>query len=202
MFPYQDTGDWCSDRCYLVIRLSIAGCLILAGGIACIAIILDDVPYKNMKFYVNRLSVDISVRNSNKMERISYSNIRSNPSCNGKDLGLVSLPSFRQGTKNTTFLHLIFQGQTPLKLRGSHLKDFNFDQRDGSYSISVYLQVKTQLTFAGGGKSLEPRYIVHCGLSKLHLLGSSSSNNQTGIGGLFKTRRCTHYPRGDDDPYY
>ncbi|KAI3994652.1 hypothetical protein MKX01_027542 [Papaver californicum] len=213
--------DWCFGRCCLIICLSISGILILVGAIVCLAIFLDDVPFRNMKFHAidasltefyltnddilhYNLAVNISVRNSNKLERVSYYDIRSNPSCYGKDLPWVPLPSFRQSTKNTTLLHLVFQGQTALKLRGSHLKDFNFDQRDGSYSISVYLRVTAQLTFGGGGKGIQPRYIVECGLSGLDLLGSSSSssNNQTGIGGLSETKRCKFYPRGDDDTYY
>ncbi|RZC47657.1 hypothetical protein C5167_040602, partial [Papaver somniferum] len=113
------------------------------------------------------LAVNISVRNSNKIARISYRSIRSNTSCYGKDLASVSLPSFLQGTKNTTLLHPVFQGQTLLKPRGSHLRDFNHDQRDGSYSIYVYLHVKTQLKHAGGGKG-----------------------DKIGTGGLYKTKRC------------
>ncbi|KAI3893335.1 hypothetical protein MKW92_017776 [Papaver armeniacum] len=164
------------------------------------------------KFYLTNddilhynLSINISVRNSNKIERISYQGIRSEIFCYGKNLALVPLPSFRQGTKNTTLLHPVFQGQTSLKLRGSHLKDFNIDQRDGSYSIYVYLYLTTQLKHAGGGKSGKSDFIVKCGLFKFRLLGSSSSSssseNQTGIGGVFKTRRCKLYADRDDTDY-
>ncbi|KAI3963025.1 hypothetical protein MKW98_028965 [Papaver atlanticum] len=162
------------------------------------------------KFYLTNddilhysLSINISVRNSNKIERISYQGIRSEIFCYGKDLALVPLPSsFRQGTKNTTLLYLVFQGQALFKLRGCHLKDFNIDQRDESYSIYVYLYLTTQSKHTGGGKSGKSDFIVKCGLFRVHLLGSFSSlDNQTGNGGLFKTRRCKLYADRDDDDY-
>ncbi|KAI3909197.1 hypothetical protein MKX01_034941 [Papaver californicum] len=161
------------------------------------------------KFYLTNddilhynLAINISVRNGNKIERISYQGIRTEIFCYGKVLDLVPSPSFRQGTKNTTLLHPVFQGQTSLKLRGSRLKDFNNDQRDGSYSIYIYLYLTTQLKHAGGGKSSKSDFIVKCGLFRLHLLGSSSSSdNQTGIGGLFKTKRCKVYADRDDTDY-
>ncbi|MCL7026075.1 hypothetical protein MKW94_030374 [Papaver nudicaule] len=123
------------------------------------------------------LAVNISVRNINKIERDSYDKISSKTYCYGKDLALVSLPSFWQDTESTTLLHPVFQGQTSFKLRGSRLRDFNKDQRDGNYSIHLALRLRIQIKHAGGG---------------LHLLGSSSSspNNQTGTGGLFQTKRC------------
>ncbi|KAI3886439.1 hypothetical protein MKX03_036726 [Papaver bracteatum] len=214
-------GFWCFSRCCLIICLSISCTLIFAGGIASLLTFLCQVPYDNIKFHVidasltkfyltnddilhYNLAVNISVRNGNKLERISYPRIHSNPSCYGKDLPWVPLPSFRQGTKNTTMLYSVFQGQTSFKLRGSNLKDINDDQRDGSYSISLYLYITTQLKFAGGGKSVLRDFVVNCGLFRLHLLGSSSSNNQTGIGGLFKTKRCENYPRDQtyDDTFY
>ncbi|XP_026460783.1 putative syntaxin-24 [Papaver somniferum] len=149
------------------------------------------------------LAINISVRNSNKIERISYDNFRSEIYSYGEYLGSVSLPSFWQNTKNTTLLHPVFQGQTLVKLRGSRLRDFNYDQRDGNYSISVYLYVETELKHAGGGKSGFNGMEVECGLFRLHLLGSSSSSssNQTGIGSLFKTKRCKVY-YDNDDSYY
>ncbi|MCL7050706.1 hypothetical protein MKW94_027172 [Papaver nudicaule] len=217
--------DWGIDRyldeCCLVVCLMFSCFFILAGAIVCVIVLLDVIPFKNMKFYVNdasltqfyltnddilhyNLAVNISVRNSNKMERVSYTDIRSEINCYGKDLPSVSLPSFSQGTKNTTILHHpVFHGQTSLKLRGSHLEDFNNDQRNGSYSISVYLYFTTQLTFAGGGKGIQSHYIAHCALSRLHLLNSSSTslNSQTRIGGLFTTKRCKVFPNGDENTY-
>ncbi|MCL7050705.1 hypothetical protein MKW94_027171 [Papaver nudicaule] len=152
------------------------------------------------------LALNISVRNSNKMERISYHNIHSEIYSYGKTLALVPLTSFRQGTKNTTLLYPVFQGQTLLKLDGSHLNDFNNDQRDGNYSIYVYLYVTSRLTHVGGGKSGNSYFIIkqdRCGLFRLPLLDSSSSsfNNQTGIRGLFRTKRCTLYADRDDIDY-
>ncbi|RZC47655.1 hypothetical protein C5167_040612 [Papaver somniferum] len=97
----------------------------------------DDVLYYN-------LAVNISVRNSNKMDRTSYHGIRSNPSCYGRDLASISLPSLRQGTKNTTLLHHVFQGQSLFKLQGSHLRDFNNDQRDGICNMNVNLYLTAQ----------------------------------------------------------
>ncbi|XP_026439110.1 NDR1/HIN1-like protein 10 [Papaver somniferum] len=203
-------GDFCYGSCFLVICRWVFGLLILMGGIVCIVVFLEVLPYDNMKFHVidaslsefyltnddilhYNVAVNISVRNSNKVERISYRAIRSNPSCYGKDLASISLPSFWQGTKNTTLLHFVFQGQTSVKLRGSHLRDFNYDRRDGIYSIYVYLYLITRLKYAGGGKSGGRDTVVKCGSFRLHLLGSSSSNNQTGFGGLFHTKRCDVY---------
>ncbi|KAI3994651.1 hypothetical protein MKX01_027541 [Papaver californicum] len=199
----------CSGTCILCSCLLTT--MIVIGGIVCLILFVAVIPYKNMKFHVidasltefyltnddilhYNLSVSISVRNSNKIERISYHDIRSNPSCYDKDLASISLPSFQQDTKNTTLLHPVFQGQTSLKLRGSRLKDFNNDHRDGSYNIYVYIYLETQLKHTSGGKSDKNDFIVKCQLLGLHLLGSSSSsNNQTGIGGLFKTKRCRVY---------
>ncbi|KAI3903663.1 hypothetical protein MKW98_032317 [Papaver atlanticum] len=202
-------GFWCFSRCCLIICLSISCTLIFAGGIASLLTFLCQVPYDNIKFHVIDASLtkfyltndDILHYN---LGRISYPRIHSNPSCYGNDLPWVPLPSFLQGTKNTTMLYSVFQGQTSFKLRGSNLKDINDDQRDGSYSISLYLYIATQLKFAGGGKSVLRDFVVNCGLFRLHLLGSSSSNNQTGIGGLFKTKRCENYPRDQtyDDTFY
>ncbi|KAI3859171.1 hypothetical protein MKX03_000988 [Papaver bracteatum] len=151
------------------------------------------------------LSVNISIRNSNKIERISYYRFRAHPSCYGNDLDLVSLTPFQQGTKNTTLFHHVFQGNSMLKLRGSQLRDFNNDQRDGSYSIYVYLYLETELKHAGGGNSGFKVLIAKCGLFRLHLLGSSSSsssNNQSGIGGLFQAKRCKISAGGHKDDSY
>ncbi|KAI3963026.1 hypothetical protein MKW98_028966 [Papaver atlanticum] len=143
------------------------------------------------------LAVNISVRNSNKITQILYDNIRSKPSCYGNDLGFVSLPSFRQGTKNTTLLYPVFQGQTAIKLQGSHLRDFNKDQRDGSYSIYVHIYFSLQLKharLASGGRSIKTDIRVKCGLLRLNLLDSSSSSNKSSeIGNLFNTKKCKVY---------
>ncbi|KAI3963028.1 hypothetical protein MKW98_028968 [Papaver atlanticum] len=150
------------------------------------------------------LSVNISIRNSNKIERISYHRFRAHPSSYGNDLDLVPLTSFQQGPKNTTLIHHVFQGKTMLKLRGSQLRDFNNDQRDGIYSIYVYLYLETELKHAGGGNSGFKVLIAKCGLFRLHLLGSSSSssNNQSGIGGLFQAKRCKISAGGHKDDSY
>ncbi|KAI3893336.1 hypothetical protein MKW92_017777 [Papaver armeniacum] len=165
------------------------------------------------KFYLTNddilhynLAVNISVRNSNKIERISYHRIRSHPSCYGNDLDLVALTSFQQGTKNTTVFHHVFQGKTMFKLRGSQLRDFNNDQRDGNYKIYVYLYLETDLKHAGGGTSGFKVLKAKCGLFRLHLLGSSSSssssNNQSGTGGLFQAKRCKISAGGHKDDSY
>ncbi|MCL7043358.1 hypothetical protein MKW94_030721 [Papaver nudicaule] len=198
--------------CYCVSCL-----LILIGGMVCLIIYLGVVPYQRMKFHVNdasltefyltnddilhyNLAVNISVRNSNKIERISYRYIRSSIICYGKGSAALSyLPSFQQGTENTTLLHSVIQGQTLFKLRGSHLKDFNHDQRDGRYKIHVVLYLTITMKHAGGG-SYKGCFKLTCGLFRLHLLGSSSSlNNKTGIEGLFHTKRCKL--SGDDREY-
>ncbi|XP_026383171.1 NDR1/HIN1-like protein 10 [Papaver somniferum] len=183
-------------------------CVLIIGAIVCPILFLAVFPYQHMKFHVidasltefyltgddilhYNLTVNISIRNSNKIERISYRIIRFNLSGYGKDLASVSLPSFLQGTKNTTLVHPVFQGQTSLILRGSHFKDFIHDRKEGSFSIDVDLYLITQLKYAGGGKGDKISFTVGCGLFRLNLLGSSSSlSNQTGIGGLFKTKRC------------
>ncbi|KAI3963027.1 hypothetical protein MKW98_028967 [Papaver atlanticum] len=191
-------GVYCGCSCLLII----------GGGVLCLIIFLNILPFKAIKFHIidasltefyvtndvvlhYNLAVNISVRNSNKMDRMSYHGIRSNPSCYGRDLSTVSLPSFRQGTKNTTLLHPVFQGQILFKLGGSHLRDFNNDQRDGIYKMDVNLYLTLQVKHAGGDKGVKLPFTVNCGLMRLHLLGSSSSsNNQTRIGGLFKPTRC------------
>ncbi|KAI3963023.1 hypothetical protein MKW98_028963 [Papaver atlanticum] len=180
-------GDFC-------LVASCSSCvLIFIGGLICLYVFLAILPYQHMKFHMMdasltefyltnddilhyNLAVNISVRNSNKIDRISYRSIRSQTYCYGMKLALVSLPSFRQDTKNTTLLHHIIQ-------------DFNYDQRDEIYSIYVYLYIRTQLKHVGGGKSEKSNFIAECGLLRLILLGS---NNQKGIGGLFKTRRCVY----------
>ncbi|MCL7026074.1 hypothetical protein MKW94_030373 [Papaver nudicaule] len=196
-------GD-CGDVC--IVGFCLLTVLIIIGGIVCLIVFLGVVPYQRMKFHVNdasltefyltnddilhyNLAVNISVRNSNKIERISYDKISSKTYCYGNDLALVSLTSFWQDTESTTLLHPVFQGQTSIKLRGSRLRDFNNDQRDGSYSIYVVLYLRIQIKHAGGGKSEHDYFKVKCGLMRLHLLGSSS-DNQTRTGGLFQTRRC------------
>ncbi|XP_026439100.1 NDR1/HIN1-like protein 10 [Papaver somniferum] len=187
--------------------------LVMFVGAVCLVVFLNVVPAKKMKFHVidasltefyltnedilhYNLAVNISVRNSNKITQILYDNIRSKPSCYGNDLGFVSLPSFRQGTKNTTLLYPVFQGQTAIKLRGSHLRDFNNDQRDGSYSIYVHIYFSLQLKHAGGGRSIETDIRVKCGLLRLNLLDSSSSSSDkqsSETGNLFNTKRCKVY---------
>ncbi|MCL7039025.1 hypothetical protein MKW94_023098 [Papaver nudicaule] len=193
---------------YVYWAACICSCVLIIGGIVCLILFLAVIPYQHMKFYVNdaslaefyltnddmlhyNLAVNISVRNSNKIERIGYNSISSKAYCYGDSLTSYSLPSFRQGTKNTTLLYPVFQGQRMLKLRGSRLRDFIHDQRDGSYSIYLYLYIDTQLKHAGGGKGDKIGFVVNCGLLKLNLLGYSSSNNQTaGTGGTFKSKRC------------
>ncbi|XP_026385114.1 NDR1/HIN1-like protein 10 [Papaver somniferum] len=201
-------GDSCSEKhvCLYLLIMTI-----LFGGIVFLKLFSISA-YENMKFHVidaslkefyltnddilhYNFAVTISVRNSNKVARISYGEIRSKIYCYGEDLGFVPLyMSFWQGPKNTTLLHPVFKGKTLFKLRGSRLEDFSYGQRDGSYIIYVYLYLTVQVKHAGGGKGLEEDYIIECGLYELHLLGSSSlPNNQTGIGGLFKTKRCGVY---------
>ncbi|KAI3854125.1 hypothetical protein MKX03_022138 [Papaver bracteatum] len=190
-----------------------SGCsclLIIIGGVLCLIVFLNILPFKAIKFHIidasltefyvtnddvlhYNLAVSISVRNSNKMDRMSYHGIRVNPSCYGRDLASISLPSFRQGSKNTTLLHPVFQGQTLFKLRGSHLRDFNNDQRVGTYQMDVNLYLTLQVKHAAGDKGVKLPLTVNCGLMGLHVLSSSSSsssNNQTRNGGLFKPTRC------------
>ncbi|RZC78582.1 hypothetical protein C5167_002777 [Papaver somniferum] len=181
--------------------------VIFIGGFVCLIVFLGVLPYKNMKFHVidasltkfyltnddilhYNLALNISLRNSNKKTSISYYYIGSTTYCYGKDLALVSLTPFRQGSKNTTVLNPVFQGKASLKLRGPDLRDFNNDQRDGSYSIHVELYLTSKLTYAGGGRGSNVGIIAKCGLLRLPLLGSSS-NNQTVTGGVFNTnKRC------------
>ncbi|XP_026385112.1 NDR1/HIN1-like protein 10 [Papaver somniferum] len=191
-------GVYCGCSCLLII----------IGGVSCLIVFLNILPFKAIKFHIidasltefyvtnddvlhYNLALNISVRNSNKMDRMSYHGIRSNPSCYGRDLASISWPSFRQGTKNTTLLYPVFQGQTLFKLQGSHLRDFNNDQRDGICKMNVNLYLTVQVKHAGGDKGVKLPLTVNCGLMSLHLSGSSSSsNNQTRIGGLFKLTRC------------
>ncbi|KAI3909198.1 hypothetical protein MKX01_034942 [Papaver californicum] len=190
-------GVYCGCSCLLII----------IGGIVCLIVFLNILPFKAIKYHVidasltefyltndeilhYNLKLNMSIRNSNKMERMFYHDIRSNPSCYGKDLASVSLPFFWQGTRNTTLLHPVFQGRTLFKPQGSHLRDFNNDQRDGNYKMDVNLYLTVQVKHAGGDKGVKLPFTVKCGLMGLQVLGSSSSNNQTRIGGLFNTTRC------------
>ncbi|KAI3987331.1 hypothetical protein MKX01_003081 [Papaver californicum] len=171
--------------------------IIFIGGVACLIVFLGVLPYKNMKFHVidasltkfyltnddilhYNLALNISLRNSNKKTSISYYYIGSTTYCYNKDLALVSLTPFRQGSKNTTVLSPVFQGQASLKLRGME------------YSIYVELYLTSKLTYAGGGRGSNVGIISKCGLLRLPLLGPSS-NNQTVIGGIFNTNRCKVY---------
>ncbi|MCL7038882.1 hypothetical protein MKW94_028008 [Papaver nudicaule] len=180
--------------------------VIFIGGVVCLIVFLGVLPYKNIKFHVldasltqfyltnddilhYHLALNFSLRNSNKKTSISYYYIGSSTYCYGKDLAVVSLTPFRQGSKNTTVLAPVFQGQAPLKLRGSDLRDFNNDQRDGSYSIHVQLYLTSKLKYAGGGRGSNIGIIAKCGLLRIPLLGSSF-DNQTASGGIFNTKKC------------
>ncbi|KAI3868140.1 hypothetical protein MKW92_016973 [Papaver armeniacum] len=151
-------GDNCSNKhvCLYLLIMTI-----IFGGIVFLNLFFISA-YENMKFHVidaslkefyltnddilhYNFAVTISVRNSNKVARISYGNIRSKIYCYGEDLGFVPLNmSFWQGPKNTTLLHPVFHGQTLFKLRDSRLEDFSYGQRDGSYIIYVYLYLTIQ----------------------------------------------------------
>ncbi|RZC64117.1 hypothetical protein C5167_025880 [Papaver somniferum] len=151
-------GDSCSEKhvCLYLLIMTI-----LFGGIVFLKLFSISA-YENMKFHVidaslkefyltnddilhYNFAVTISVRNSNKVARISYGEIRSKIYCYGEDLGFVPLyMSFWQGPKNTTLLHPVFKGKTLFKLRGSRLEDFSYGQRDGSYIIYVYLYLTVQ----------------------------------------------------------
>ncbi|MCL7023041.1 hypothetical protein MKW94_003190 [Papaver nudicaule] len=165
-------------------------------------------PYKNIKFHVidasltqfyvtsdhilhYDLAVNISLTNRDKKTSVLYSYIDSKSDCYGKDLALVELVPFQQGSMNTTLLRPVFRGQSLFKLRGSDLRRFTNDQRNGSFRIRIELNLKTKLLYAGGGSSGTRDGTVFCGFLRLPLLGNSSSsynNNQTVTG--FKTKRC------------
>ncbi|MCL7035814.1 hypothetical protein MKW94_001751 [Papaver nudicaule] len=176
-------------------------------ALICVVIFLSVIPLKNIKFHVTEasltqfditsgtdtlhysLAVNISVRNSNKNMGIWYDRMESGTTCYGKDIGLVSLAPFRQGHKNTTLLHVVFHGNTSLRLQGSDLMDFNNDQRNESYSIFINLHGLLRLKWPGGGRSRRYHYKARCGLLRLPLINSSSTS-QTVIASLHLNKTC------------
>ncbi|XP_048546181.1 uncharacterized protein LOC125525214 [Triticum urartu] len=88
------------------------------------------------------LTVDLSCRNSNRLS-ISYLDVGASASYNGTSLGLAgnSLPgSFRQGPKNTTVLHAVFQGMVmvaDVQVQEGLAKELERERGSGAMHVRV-----------------------------------------------------------------
>ncbi|KAL6997967.1 hypothetical protein U1Q18_008091 [Sarracenia purpurea var. burkii] len=133
------------------------------------------------KLYYN-LNLTVAIRNPNKHIGIYYDRIEARTYYGGQRFAAADLPSFYQGTKNTTELSLALDGQNMVVLQEKKLSAYDSDKSSGSYSVDMklYLRVRFKLR---GVKTPRFKPKIECDL-KVPL----DSNGKAS--GSFETTKC------------
>ncbi|PIA56887.1 hypothetical protein AQUCO_00700916v1 [Aquilegia coerulea] len=142
----------------------------------------------NVNTMVYNLSIEASVRNPNKKIGYYYHRIDAKAFYEKKQFAYLILSDrFYQGHKNTTMLHILFQGNSSIPLRGSKLEKFSrkFDKAKndgGVFKIYIRFGVQTRYKI-GHYKSGYYKPKIHCDL-KVPLLTNGTSTV------IFRTTTC------------
>ncbi|XP_058786457.1 NDR1/HIN1-like protein 10 [Vicia villosa] len=109
------------------------------------------------------LTLNITIRNPNRMLGIYYDNIETDAFFQGVRFSSQTLGAFFQHRKYTSFLKPVFNGRQLVPLRSDQISEFKKERKDGVYRIDVkvLLDVRFKLGLFKIG-NVEPR--VRCDL--------------------------------------
>ncbi|KAI5424427.1 NDR1/HIN1-like protein 10 [Lathyrus oleraceus] len=139
-----------------------------------------------------KLEANITSRNPNKIVEINYMRVTAIAWYKDNEFARVNLPSFHQGHKNTTFLHVGFEGKGVIILKPQQLFEYNEERRVGIYN-DLAIDLDFSMTYKFGiHKSwpFEPP-IVKCRRLSLSLI---SNGNSSAAAPSFQVRRCRTGP--------
>ncbi|KAL9858371.1 putative Late embryogenesis abundant protein, LEA_2 subgroup [Arabidopsis thaliana] len=131
------------------------------------------------------LSLNLSIRNSKSSIGIHYDRFEATVYYMNQRLGAVPMPLFYLGSKSTTLLRALFEGQTLVLLNGNERKKFEDDQKTGVYRIDLKLSINFRVMVLHL-VTWPMKPIVRCHLKIPLALGSSNSNGRFD----FQSTRC------------
>ncbi|CAI9097614.1 OLC1v1034085C1 [Oldenlandia corymbosa var. corymbosa] len=137
-------------------------------------------PTNNTLYY--DLALNLTVRNPNKRIGIYYDTIEANALYQGQRFKTVNLDPFYQHHKNTTDLHLRFQGQQLIPLSSDQVSNYNNDKNSKVYGIDLKLNFRIRLKF-WWFKSPKVKPKMECDL-EVPLIANGTSS------GTFQSKRC------------
>ncbi|XP_050914222.1 NDR1/HIN1-like protein 2 [Lathyrus oleraceus] len=139
-----------------------------------------------------KLEANITSRNPNKNVEIHYMRVTAIAWYKDNEFARVNLSSFDQGPKNTTFLHVGFEGKGVIILKPKQLFEYSQETRVGIYN-DLAIDLDFSMTYKFGiHKSwpFEPP-IVKCRRLSLSLI---SNGNSSAAAPSFQVRRCRTGP--------
>lgn len=137
----------------------------------------------NNTLYYN-LALDVALRNPSPTFRLHYKRVEVTAKYREERFALVTLilPPFNQGTKITTILHPVLQGQSFVRFSEHDLSEFNLETAEGVYSIDVQVSLQISRRILKG-IVYKPRGMC--------MLKVPLSFNQTSTASIsFKTTEC------------
>ncbi|KAL5709200.1 hypothetical protein ACHQM5_019915 [Ranunculus cassubicifolius] len=93
---------------------------------------------------VHNLKIDVAARNPNKKIGVYYDHIEAVVLYGGEEFDRVILDGFHQGSKNTTLIKPVFQGNGTVRLGGSDIKQFNKESNDGAFNIDLRMFLRVR----------------------------------------------------------
>nr|KYP61459.1 Putative syntaxin-24 [Cajanus cajan] len=139
----------------------------------------------NNNLYYN-FKVNITVRNPNNNIIVYYRRITAIAWYKDNEFGWMSLTTFDQGHKNTTFLHAVFEGHSVLKLKAKQLGEYKEETSVGVYedlAVDLDLRIRTKYGRFKSGRFNPP--VVQCGSLRVPLISSGK------IAPPFSVKKCS-----------
>ncbi|XP_058742530.1 NDR1/HIN1-like protein 10 [Vicia villosa] len=125
-----------------------------------------------------KLEANITSRNPNKNVEIYYKTITAVARYKDNEFARVNLSSFDQGHKNTTFLHVVFEGKGLIKLKPEQLFEYNQETRVGIYNdLAVDLDFLVRYKFVTHTSYSYNPPMVKCRRLSLSLISNGNSSS-------------------------
>ncbi|KAL2344139.1 hypothetical protein Fmac_005424 [Flemingia macrophylla] len=133
--------------------------------------------------------VNITVRNPNKNIIVYYRRITAIAWYKDNEFGWVSLTPFDQGHKNTTFLQVVFEGHSVLKLKSKQLGEYKEETSVGVYEdLAVDLDLRIRVKYGRFRSSRFNPPVVECGSLRVPLISSGK------MAPPFRVKKCSTGP--------
>ncbi|CAI8615414.1 unnamed protein product [Vicia faba] len=167
----------------------------LASSVSIIFLLVVTFSPSNLKFHITdasltmfnltgnntldyKLEANITSRNPNKNVEIYYRKLAAVAWYKDNEFARVNLPPFDQGHKNTTFLHVAFEGKGLIKLKPKQLFEYNEESRVGIFNdLAVDLDLLVRYKFQSHRTTAYYPPIVKC--RRLSLLLNSNGNSSS-----------------------
>ncbi|XP_058742525.1 NDR1/HIN1-like protein 2 [Vicia villosa] len=134
-----------------------------------------------------KLEANITSRNPNKNVEIYYMTITAIARYKDNEFARMNLSSFDQGHKNTSFLHVVFQGKGLIKLKPKQLFEYNEETRVGIYNdLAVDLDLLIRYKFRTHTTWPYNPPMVKCRRLSLSLISNDNSTSPSS----FHVTRC------------